>query len=327
MNPTFLSKHKYHYDSEALCFKAVEINWKVRLRNVIIVIAGCAIVSIISVYMFLGYISTPKEVLLGKQNKILFEKYALLQSEINNYTTRLDSLNKVDDRVYRAVFGEKPIAKEIRLAGVGGSHESGNLDSTNYKELIQQTSLKLKALNNQFKVAECSYTELIELAGKQKEKLKHLPAIMPVHNKNLERTGSGFGRRFHPILNIWRMHEGQDFNAPVGTKIYATGDGTVKKVYKSKTFGNCIILDHGYGYETFYAHLQKFNIKQDQKVKRGDVIAFMGTTGLSSGVHLHYEVHLNGVEVDPLNYFYNDLTPDQYNKIIAIANSFTNSMD
>lgn len=327
MSPTFLSKNKYIFDKETLCYYEVEINWKNRFRNIFLIILSCFLLAIIFVYSFLGYITTPKEVLLSTENKILFDKYQLIQKEINSYTKRLDSLNKVDDSLYRAVFGEKPIAHEIRLAGIGGSYGIQKYDSSNYEELIKCTSQKLKALNNQFKVSENSYKELLSLARKQKEKLKNIPAIMPVHNKNLERTGSGFGKRYHPILNIWRMHEGLDFNAPEGTKIYATGNATVKRVYVSKTFGNCIILDHGYGYETFYAHLQKFNIKQGQKVKRGEVIGFMGTTGLSSGVHLHYEVHLNGVEVDPVNYFYNDLTPEQYNQIISIANSFITSMD
>lgn len=322
-----LFKNRYKLNPDTLIYEEQELNWIKILKLSILIVFGIAVISFAFVQLFIRFIDTPQEVILSQQNRILLSKYSNLQNEIKFFSCRLDSLNRTDDSVYRAVFGEKPIAKSIRMAGIGGTSLKKEYDSADYEFVVYETSRKIQELNNKLKVSEKSYKHLLALAANQKEKLKHIPAIMPVHNKTLKYIGSGFGLRYHPILGIWRMHEGLDFNAPKGTKIYATANGKIKKCYKSKTFGNCIIIDHGYGYETFYAHLQKFNIKNGAKVKRGDLIGFMGTTGLSSGVHLHYEVHLNGKEVDPVNYFYNDLTPGQYQEIIEIANSFENSMD
>lgn len=321
-----LCKTKYRFNNETLEYEQIEIKWKKLLKHFIYSVLAVGVLTYIFIQIFISSIETPKEILLAKQNEILKNKYFEMHSKLDSFSMRLSLLNRADDSVYRAVFGERPISKPIRLAGIGGNKTIYS-DSADYNQLVKNTNQKLQQLSNQFKISEKSYAELLEKAKKEKKRLKHIPAIMPVHNKNLERTGSGFGKRFHPILGIWRMHEGLDFNAPEGTRIFATGDGNVKKTYRSKTFGNCVIIDHGYGYETFYAHLQKFNVKQGAQVKRGDVIGFMGTTGLSSGVHLHYEVHLNGKEVDPVNYFYNDLSPEQYQHIIELASGFKNSMD
>ncbi len=322
-----LFKHRYKLNPDTLIYEEQNLNWIKIFKFSIAVVFGIAVISFAFVQLFIRFIDTPQEVILSQQNRILLSKYSNLQNEIKFFSYRLDSLNRTDDSVYRAIFGEKPIIKPIRMAGIGGASLKQESDSADFEFVIYETSRRIQELNNKLKVSEKSYKHLLILAEKQKGKLKHIPAIMPVHNKTLEHTGSGLGKRFHPILGIWRMHEGLDFNAPKGTKIYATANGKVKKCYKSKTFGNCIIIDHGFGYETLYAHLLKFNIKTGAKVKRGDIIGFMGTTGLSSGVHLHYEVHLKGKEVDPVNYFYNDLTPGQYQEIIEIANSFENSMD
>lgn len=327
MNFIQVIKQGYKLNTDTLVYEKVKLNWKRISIYSFCTIVVIGVVCFAFVKLFIGSIETPKEVILVNQNQILQTKYKEMQTKLDSFSTRLELLNRSDDSVYRAVFGKKPISKSIRMAGIGGQATQNSNQRSNDLQIITETDHKIKQLNNQLKISESSFKSLIEIAVKQRDKLKHIPAIMPVHNRNLERTGSGFGRRYHPILGIWRLHEGLDFNAPKGTKIFATANGKVKKCYVSKTFGNCVIIDHGYGYETYYAHLQKFNVKQGKQVKRGDVIGYMGSSGLSSGVHLHYEVHLNGVEVNPVNYFYNDLTPDEYQQIIEIADSFENSMD
>jgi murein DD-endopeptidase MepM/ murein hydrolase activator NlpD len=172
-----------------------------------------------------------------------------------------------------------------------------------------------------------SFRSVLKEMFSNKDRLEHLPAIMPISNEDLRRTGSGFGMRRHPILNIYRMHEGIDFHAPVGTEVYATADGIVKDVRTSETFGKMIAIDHGYGLETIYAHLNAYHVRKGQKVKRGNLIGFVGNTGLSKGPHLHYEVHIFNREVDPVNYFFKDLTPEEYRKIVLISQSFEESMD
>jgi murein DD-endopeptidase MepM/ murein hydrolase activator NlpD len=223
--------------------------------------------------------------------------------------------------------GKSPIPWSIREAGIGGHDPSMNLSNAIYPEHVIRTATRIKQLETHLKVQENSYHEVMREAYRNKIKLNHIPAIMPIYNEDLLLTGSGFGMRLHPILKIWRPHEGIDFFAYTGTDVFATADGIVSNVRVSETFGKVIEINHGYGFTTLYAHLNKFLVREGQRVKRGQIIGEVGNTGLSSGQHLHYEVHVKGQEVDPVNYFFKDLTPSEYKKVAAIAQAYEMSMD
>lgn len=318
-------KAKYVYDPVSLTYKQIPL-WGKRnkIKMLLATFALFLIAGVMSLFL-IHFFTSPNEKILISKNNELEERYKQLNNKLVEYTHRVDSLNYKDDSIYRMVFGVQSISPQIRTAGYGGTWRANNKKEN--EELVASTSRRIKQLENKLKVSENSYNELLDLAKVNVQKMLHIPAIMPVANESLKRTGSGFGKRFHPILNIWRMHEGLDFIGNEETHIFATANGMVKKRYRSKTFGNVLIIDHGYGYETYYAHLLSYKVNLGQKVKRGELIGLMGTTGLSSGVHLHYEVHLNGKEVDPINYFYNDLSPEQFKAIRLIANGIKTSMD
>ena len=195
------------------------------------------------------------------------------------------------------------------------------LEGYENSDLIIETAQRLDLLTKAVYVQSTSYDEVVELALSREEQLSSLPAIMPISNKDLTRTASGWGYRIHPIYKISKFHYGMDFTAPTGTEVYATADGTIERMQRSRRgYGNVLVINHGYGYKTLYAHLNDFNnARIGRKVKRGDVVAFVGSTGLSTAPHLHYEVHLNGKKVNPVNYYFEDLTAEEYDHMIELS--------
>ena len=235
-------------------------------------------------------------------------KYELLQKRLKQISDVLSDLQRTDDNIYRAIFEAEPIPKSIREAGFGGINRYADLEGFESSDLVISSVKKLDMLTKKIYIQSKSYDEVIELAKNKGEMLASIPAILPISNKDLMRTSAGFGYRIHPIYKIKIFHPGLDFSSPTGTEIYATGNGTVETAEHSfRGYGNHIIISHGFGYKTLYGHMSEFNVKAGQKVKRGDVIGFVGSTGLSTGPHLHYEVWKEGTKVNPINYFYNDL--------------------
>lgn len=318
---------RYILNKDSLSYEEAPPYFKSNTIAFIAIVLLFIMVLVASTSMVMSFFNTPKEKVLINENKILVTRYKSITEKLDSLSTRLDSLNYKDDSVYRIVFGASMVPASVRTAGFGGYSESDKQNNNLSNSVVYETQLRIKQFENKLIVSEKSYEKVLQLAKTNMHKMQHIPAIMPVSNINLKRTGSGFGRRFHPLLNIWRMHEGIDFIGEYATPIYATANGVVKKRYLSKTFGNVLVIDHGYGYETYYAHLSKYKVNLGAKVKRGEQIGLMGSTGLSSGTHLHYEVHLNGKEIDPVNYFYNDLSPEQYEEIKRIAAEYNNSMD
>lgn len=240
----------------------------------------------------------------------------------------LSHLQETDDNLYRTIFEAEPISSSLREGGIGGVNRYAELEGYDNSRVVIETAERLDRIRKKVYVQSKSFDDLIELASEKEEMLRRIPAIMPISNKDLKRTASGWGYRIHPIYKIRKFHYGMDFTAPTGTEIYATGDGVIKRVISSKRgLGKHIVIDHGYGYATTYAHMNRFNVRQGQKVKRGDVIGFVGTTGLSTAPHLHYEVALNGKKVDPANYYFNDLTPAEYERMIELAMRSGQSFD
>lgn len=270
---------------------------------------------------------TPDEKRMKRENNQLMIQYDLLNNRVDKLETVLKDMENRDDNIYRSIFNAEPIPKSIRSAGFGGVNRYEVLEGYDNSEIVINTTKRLDKLTKEVYVQSKSYDEIIELAKNREDQLACLPSIMPISNRDLTRTASGWGYRIHPIYKIRKFHYGMDFTAPTGTEVYATADGVVEIVDRSRRgYGNKIVLDHGFGYETLYGHLSAFNVRRGRKVRRGDVIGFVGSTGQSTGPHLHYEVHLNGKQVNPINYYFNDLSPDEWDRMIQLSIN-TGSLD
>ncbi|GAB4282516.1 MAG: M23 family metallopeptidase [Marinilabiliales bacterium] len=276
----------------------------------------------------ISFYKTPGEKKLIAENKLLVSQY----NQINNKLSQIENIFQVikfqDDSIYRAIFGVEPVPYSIRQAGIGGGNLYASLEGYNSSNIMINTSKQVDQLFALIEVQNKSFHELIDYTRSNKKKMTCIPAIQPIDNKELIRISSGFGMRINPILGIRLMHPGMDFAAQYGTNVYATGSGIVKDVVLSKRgYGNHIIIDHGYYYETLYAHLWRTYVNKGDSVKRGEVIGTVGSTGFSTGPHLHYEVHYKGIPVDPVDYYFNDLTPEEYQKIVALSLRDNRSMD
>lgn len=239
----------------------------------------------------------------------------------------LADLQQRDDNLYRVVFQADPIPFSIRRAGYGGVDRYEKLKEMTNSELVVSTTKKLDELGRQIYIQSKSFDEIIKLAQNKEEMLACIPAIQPVLNKNLKHMASGYGMRIDPIYRVPKFHAGMDFTAPIGTKIFATGNGTVTYASWKQGYGNCVIINHGYGYETLYAHMSAIKVRVGQKVKRKDVIGLIGNTGKSTGPHLHYEVHVKGKPVNPINYYYLDLSPSDYDKMLQMTENSAQVFD
>jgi len=274
------------------------------------------------------FIDSPKEKLLKKENSQLKSQYELLDKRMDQVTSVMNDIQRRDDEIYRIIFEAEPIAKEIREAGFGGVNRYKKLEGSKNSQLIIESAEKLDQITKQLYIQSKSFDEVHDMAVRKEEMLASIPAIQPVSNKDLKRMASGYGMRVHPIYKRRKMHSGMDFSAVKGTEIYATGQGKVVHVEKSRRgYGNHVIIDHGYGYKTLYAHMSKFNVRRGQEVKRGQVIGFVGNTGTSVAPHLHYEVIKNGQKVNPINFYFNDLSPEEYEQMIEFASQPTQSFD
>ena len=314
----------YTYDGDFVYYKRFRF-----LRGKIIVpfilIQLC--LTIILLFALSNFYITPEEKKLKNDVTYLLNEFNVVNQRIIESDAILDHIIENDSIIYQSIFDVSDIDKQKEF---GTKYEDLNLNDYSY--IIEETNEKISVLNS--KLAKESYllNGILKTAYSHEDMLKHIPAIQPIDNKNLKRTASGWGYRVHPIYNIRKFHYGLDFTAPEGSPIYVTGDGTIQYVIASTEkassgYGNLIIVDHGYKYRTLYAHLSKFKVKNGQKVKRGEIIGYVGNTGISTGPHLHYEVIKDGVKINPVNFLFNSLTPEEYQKIIEISNSMTKSYD
>ena len=264
-------------------------------------------------------IDSPQESQLRKENKLLQTQYEVLDLRLNNAMEILDDIQQRDENLYRAIFQAESITESVRKSGFGGTNRYKHLMELSNAELVVSTTQKMDMLRKQLYIQSNSLEELIEIGKNQEERAKCIPAIQPISNKDLRKTASGYGTRIDPIYGTTKFHSGMDFSAHPGTDVYATGDGTVVKVGWETGYGNTIEIDHGFGYLTRYAHLQSYNTKVGKKVVRGEVIGKVGSTGKSTGPHLHYEVHVKGKVVNPVNYYFMDLSAEDYEKMIQLA--------
>ncbi len=315
-------KIKYYYDTETCKYERV----RTRTSDIILNALGIFFLTLLmasGIYlMFSTYFESPKELLLKNEVKELEYYYERLNDEVERMSKTLDGIEHRDDNIYRVVLGAEPIDKAVRNAGIGGSERYADIREKNirHKDVIVSLNEKVDRLRRKIYIESKSQDEVVQLAENKEKHFAAIPAIQPIANKQLIALASGFGMRIHPVYKVKKMHTGIDFAAPIGTPIYATADGVIKEVsVKFSGYGKMILIDHGFGYETRYAHMHEFTVRQGQKVKRGDLIGYVGNTGLSTAPHLHYEVLLNGVMINPVHYFYNDLTPAEYEKVIELA--------
>ncbi|MBR9860647.1 peptidoglycan DD-metalloendopeptidase family protein [bacterium] len=323
-----MRKTKFRFNTETLEYEKVKTNrWAIAAKVLGYLSLG-AIVFSIGVSYSHKLVSSPEEKRLQNQISDYEVQLKLLNDKTEQLYTALDELVAQDENVYREIFGAEPIPSDVRKAGTGGTDKYKALEAMANGTRIKALHEKLDALSAQMKVQEDSYSELIKLAEAKSRMLASIPAIQPISNKDLRRVASGFGYRIDPIYRTRKMHKGIDFSAPKGTEIYATGDGVVKKVTRQRWgYGTHIVISHGYGYTTLYGHMSKTAVRPGQKVKRGQLIGYVGSTGKSTAPHLHYEVAKNGVQVNPIGYFYNDLTPEQYEEIIKLSSHPNQSFD
>lgn len=315
-------KYKYIFNPNTLNYEA--ITYTIRDYAWIVtryVLAG-VVLGGIGIVLYASFFKDPETEQLEK-------KINYLESQIETFNRKIDTLElfasdleRRDENVYRSIFGAEPYARKY-----SGLSSKTNNDFASDKD-VEETLFRIRKLQEMFVSQSKSYEEIYSLARGQDAMLQSIPAIQPVSNKDLERISSGFGYRIHPIYKVAKLHTGLDFTADIGTEIYATGDGVVEKIESIYTgYGNNVVVQHGYGYQTLYAHMSKILVKNGEKVKRGQLIGLVGNTGASTGPHLHYEVIRNGEKVDPAFYFYNDITPEQYEEVLQRAANANQSFD
>lgn len=324
-----MAKIKYTYDSKTLSYKKLERNWKQKLGATAAFLTGA------SVFGFLFYLiadlwfESPKERRMQRELDNMVLQYELMGDKLEQLTDVLQDLEKRDDEIYRTIFEAGPIPADVRSAGFGGANRYKNLEGFKNSDLLMDTRKKLDMLAKRAYVQSKSFDDVVEMARNKEAMLSSIPAIQPVANKDLKRMASGYGYRIHPIYKVRKMHWGMDFTAPTGTPIYATGDGVVTRGKGERTsgYGLNVVIDHGYGYKTLYGHMSKVEAAKGQRVKRGDIIGYVGSTGRSTAPHLHYEVIKDGKKVNPVNFYYNDLSPEEYELMLELSSHSNQSFD
>jgi murein DD-endopeptidase MepM/ murein hydrolase activator NlpD len=323
-----MAKIKYYYDTKTLSYKPIKLNSGEKIRGYFIFFLSSILLSFFILLIFYQFFDSPKEKRLKLEIQNLTSQYKVINDDMKQVEKVLDEIQERDDNIYRVIFEADPIPNSIRKQGFGGINRYEKLLGLSNSELMINTSKKIDQLTKQLYLQSKSFDEVIDLAKNKSNMLASIPAIQPVANKDLKRMASGYGYRIHPIYKTRKMHYGMDFSAKTGTEIYATGDGVISKVKKSKRgYGNYVKINHGFGYETLYAHMSKYIVKKGQRVKRGEVIGYVGNSGISTAPHLHYEVRKDNKKINPMNFYYNDLSPEEYEKMLEISLQSNQSLD
>ena len=325
-----MSKVKYYYDSETLSYRKIAPKKGRKIGFVFLSLLGIILSGflLLVIYLNIPYIQTPREKALKRELSNLEFQYDRLNRKMQMAEGVLDELADRDNNIYRVYFEANPIPDEQRKAGFGGVNRYQDLEGYDSSDLIINTAERLDVLTKQIVIQSRSLDEVTELASKKEELLAAIPAIQPVNNEDLTRMASGYGYRIDPFTKTRKFHYGMDFTAPTGTPVYASGDGVVKRADAGATgFGRHIRIDHGFGYMSIYAHLYKYNVKKGQKVKRGDLIGFVGNTGRSAAPHLHYEIWKDGNKVNPINFYYGNLSASEFSELLKKASIENQSLD
>ena len=321
------TKKKYKINPDTLVLEQVEHGLRYWLRQTGIYIFGGIVLGVIFLYLFLVFFPSPREKQLLREKEALEAQLTHLHQQVDQMQIVMTDLQQRDDNLYRVLFGAEPIPMSIRQGTQRKIAYYEELASMTNSQLLADLALKVDVLEKEMYVQAKSYDDILEMAKNQEIRMENIPAIQPVMNKDLKRVASGYGMRIDPVYHVRKFHQGMDFTAPTGTEVFATGNAKVKFTGWKQGYGNTVILDHGFGYETLYAHLYKSLVRKGQKVRRSDIIALVGNSGKSTGPHLHYEVRLNGKPVDPRNYYFYDLSPEEYDQMIQLSNNFGQMLD
>ena len=317
-----MGKYKYQFDPETLEYKRVEFDLKKSVyKHFLPRFAASMIIGVLLFTVSSFLFPLPIDIQLQEEKEALLLEFDHLNLKMNKAEHKLLAIEKHDDNIYRKIFQANPIPESVRKAGFGGTDRYKGYQGYENAELLTNTAKKLDILSKQLVVQSKSFDEIIELVKDKEKMLASIPAIQPIALDQLTRFGSPFGYRIHPIFKIRKLHTGVDLTAPRNTPIHAAGDGIVVRADWAGGYGNCVRINHGYGYLTLYGHMQKYIVKPGQKVKRGDIIGYVGSTGLSTSPHLHYEVRINGKPVNPVNFYYNDLTDEEYDEMIRMSST------
>ena len=314
-----MKKIKYFYNTNTLRYEKLVTPFRVKLLRIFGFLSAFLVTSALVIWIYTKFIPKPTDNATQQRYEIMRDNYNVLSGKLQTMQEQMGELEKRDNEVYRSIFEANPLPDSARAMLTEKKKEIEKVSGLSDDVLSQGIAVQLNNISARIAYQLKSYTDISKLIDKKDEKLASIPAIQPVSNKQLTRIASGFGMRIHPIYGIAKMHNGLDFTAPQGTPIYATGDGTVTTAGAGTGTGNHVIINHGYGYETVYMHMVRVKARDGQRVKRGEVIGWVGNTGASTGPHCHYEVHINGTPVDPVYFFYNDLNAEQYDRVLKIA--------
>ena len=325
-----MAKVKYYYDQESLSYRQIEVKSRRKVRNFLAFILAAALFGVLGLLVLLSSpaLSTPTEIAQARELENYKLHFEQLQRKMDQVEEVMGHLQERDNQIYRVVFETNPISEDVRKAGFGGANRYNNLEGFANSDIIISTTKRLDILSKQMVIQSKSFDEVQRLALDKEKLLAAIPSIQPIANDDLTRMASGFGWRTDPFTKARRRHKGMDFTATRGTPIYATSDGVIKRAdARALGYGKHIRIDHGFGYVTLYAHLSGYNVKRGQRVKRGDIIGYVGNTGRSQAPHLHYEIHKDGKAVNPINFYSGDLNPDEFEAMLEAANRENQSLD
>jgi len=323
-----MPKVKYYFNTHSLKYEKVIVNWRKKLLRSLGFLATATVFAAVIVLVAYNFFDSPKEKQLKRELEETTLQLEILKQRAGQVETVLKDIQERDNTIYRVIFEADPIPSNVREAGYGGVDRYKKLSDYYDADLLIDVTKHLDKLSKQLYVQSKSFDEVFDLVKNKSAMLASIPAIQPVANKDLKHMASGYGWRIHPIYKTEKFHAGMDFTAPVGTPIHATGNGVVEKIeFDGRGLGNNIIINHGYGYESVYGHMSKIIAKPGQKIMRGDLIGYVGSTGSSTGPHLHYEVRKNGNPLNPVNFYYNDLTPEEYKKMLELSSQASQSFD
>jgi murein DD-endopeptidase MepM/ murein hydrolase activator NlpD len=323
-----MKKIKYYYNTHTLRYEKLETPLRVKLLRIFGFIAAALVTAMLISFFAFRFVGSPNEKLLRSENERMKDKFREMSRQMKTVQQKMEELEKRDNEVYRSIFEATPIPDSARAKEMEKQLQIAIVESMEDHELINSIVKSLNNISNRVGRQKKSFEEVTDLLKNKEKLLASTPAIQPVSNKDLERIASGFGYRIDPIYKTVKLHAGLDFTAPSGTPIYATADGNVETAgNRGDGYGNVVIINHGYGYKTLYGHMYRIKARGGQRVKRGEVIGWVGSTGKSTGPHCHYEVIKNGNKIDPVYFFYNDLTPEQFDRLLKKAASSNQSLD
>ncbi|MCB0463500.1 MAG: peptidoglycan DD-metalloendopeptidase family protein [Flavobacteriaceae bacterium] len=323
-----MAKVKYYYDAETLSYRKITRKKRTTFKYAFVFLVAAALFAFLFVFIAGQYIESPKERQLARELQNMQLQYELLNKRMDDAIAALENVEERDNAIYRLYFEANPIPEEQRRAGFGGVNRYKKFEGYDNSQLIAESNKRLDIIEKAIVVQSKSLDEIAKLAKDKEKFLEAIPAIQPVRNENLTRMASGYGYRTDPFTKARKFHFGMDFTAPRGTPVYATGNGIVKRADNTASgYGNHIRIDHGYGYVSLYAHLYKYNVRVNQRVKRGDLIGYVGSTGRSEAPHLHYEVFKDDERINPINFYYGNLSASEFNELLRKASLENQSLD